>query len=211
MKQKTLLALSLIVSVSMLASCGKEQQTDESGNGPLTGDCTFKYDQEATTVSWTAYKYTEKAAVGGSFHKFQIKDTAAAPSALGVFEKASFSIDTDSVDSGNDGRDTKIKKEFFGNMSSQTIEGSVKSLEGDSGVMVLKMNGAEKEVPVSLSVDGRDVVLTGSINVGDWNADGPLKALNKVCEALHTGPDKVSKLWPDVDIKLETSLKADCK
>ena len=207
MKQRLLLAVSLLTALTMLNCSG--EQNDQST--PLTDDCTFTYSQEATSVHWTAYKFTEKAAVEGGFNTFQVNGTQAASSQLDVFKNATFTIDANSVDSGNDGRDAKIKEHFFGKMSSQTIEGSVKSIEGNSGTMVLKMNGQSQEVPVELSVDGRKVVLTGALDVANWEGNEALKALNEVCKALHTGPDKVSKLWPDVNIKLETSLKADCK
>jgi len=193
-----------------LAYCSPEKP-DDSAEAPLTGDCTFSYNPEKTSVNWTAFKFTEKAAVGGGFNTFTISGTETADSQLAVFQNATFSIETTSVDSGNDGRDEKIRQEFFGNLEGKTITGSVKSIEGNKGTIIMIMNGEEQEVPVELAVDGRKVTLTGAINVNNWDASGPLAALNKVCEALHTGADKVSKLWPDVDIKVETSLKADCK
>ena len=208
MKRTIISGIALLLSAGMLSYCSPEQD-DQSG--PLTDDCTFTYNAENTSVHWTAYKFTEKAGVDGGFNTFQIQGTENASSQLDVFKNATFTIDTASVDSGNDGRDAKIKEHFFGKMKNQKMEGSVKSIDGNTGTIMLSMNGESREVPVELSVDGRSVVLTGTMDVGNWDASGPLAALNEVCKALHTGPDKVSKLWPDVNIKLKTSLNADCK
>lgn len=205
MKARTI--LTLVAAVVFLGLCSQEDPQKTA----LTDDCTFSYSAENTSVGWTAYKFTEKAAVKGGFNQFQIQGTSPASSQLEVFKDASFTIDANSVDSGNDGRDAKIKEHFFGEMGTQTMEGRIKSMEGNSGIMELTMNGATQEVPVELSVDGRNVTLKGALDVLNFEASGPLKALNEVCKALHTGPDKVSKLWPDVNIELETSLNADCK
>ena len=207
MKQ-TIITGTALLAMGLMSFCSPDEQDQSAA---LTDDCTFTYSAEDTSVEWTAFKFTEKAAVGGGFNTFQINGTADASSQLDVFKNASFTIDTTSVDSGNDGRDARIKEHFFSNMSEQGIQGSVKSIDGSNGVIAITMNGQSQDVPVQLTVDGRDVVLTGAIDVNNWDASGPLAALNEVCKALHTGSDKVSKLWPDVDIKLQTSLKADCK
>jgi hypothetical protein len=46
-----------------------------------------------------------------------------------------------------------------------------------------------------------------SLNVLDWNGETALNALNKVCEAKHTGPeDTESVLWPDVEVIILSKL-----
>ncbi|MCB1171290.1 MAG: YceI family protein [Leptospiraceae bacterium] len=208
MTRKSMRIALTVASVALL-NLGFCSQEDPQSS-PLTEDCTFSYSQPTTSVHWTAFKYTEKAAVEGSFNQFQIQGTAPAKNQLDVFKNATFSIDVNSVDSGNDGRDAKIKEHFFGNLEGSKLEGGIKSIEGDSGVMTLTMNGKSQEIPVELSVDGRKVMLKGSLDVSNFEGSEALKALNEVCKALHTGPDKVSKLWPDVNVRLETSLDADC-
>ena len=194
-QQPIRIALALAtLAMAGLSFCSQE----DPQNSPLSEDCTFSYSQPTTSVHWTAFKYTEKAAVEGGFNQFQIQGTAPAKSQLDVFKNATFTIDVNSVDSGNDGRDAKIKEHFFGH------------IEGNSGVMTLTMNGRTQEIPVELAVDGRKVILKGSLDVANFEGSEALKALNEVCKALHTGPDKVSKLWPDVNVRLETSLDADC-
>jgi hypothetical protein len=44
------------------------------------------------------------------------------------------------------------------------------------------------------------------MDLKNWNALEALASLNKACEALHTGPDGVSKTWEDVAINASVFL-----
>ena len=69
----------------------------------------------------------------------------------------------------------------------------------------------EKNRKVEFTVKDNSVELNANINVKDWNGAEAIKALNKACEEKHTGKDKESVLWPDVDVLVRTRLIKDCK
>jgi hypothetical protein len=73
------------------------------------------------------------------------------------------------------------------------------------------MNDVTKKVPGTYMLEDGNFAFQATIDVADWNMIPGLNALNKVCRELHRGPDKVSKLWSEVDLLFTTNLKADCE
>ena len=87
-------------------------------------------------------------------------------------------------------------------------------ISGDSGTadLTLKMNGIEKTIPVQIIVQkNSDLEIRASIDLLNWDMDKSIIALNKECNDLHKGKDSISKLWPDVELKVNTKLKAICQ
>lgn len=207
MKLTHLLPLS---ALALLASCGGSPQPE--ANGPRPQVCRYSYDHDSTSVKWTAYKFTEKAGVSGTFDTVNVSGTAADQMDWTmVFSNAVFSIPVSSINSNAPDRDMKIKQHFFGTMSATSaLEGRVVSLGMDSAIVEIAMNGAT--VPVGMSVRNEDniVKLEGVIDLGAWNALKSADALNKVCFDLHKGADGVSKLWPEVKLEIRTVLSEKC-
>ncbi|MCH8286957.1 YceI family protein, partial [candidate division KSB1 bacterium] len=132
-----------------------------------------------------------------------------------VMRNIQFRIFTKSVNSKDVNRDKKIRDQFFGTMSNtQEITGAIKSLDGDEstgeGILILKMNDLEKELPVEYSVEGEVIKLRCVLDLNDWEGKAAIDALNKVCEEKHTGLDGSSIFWPDVKILVQSTLKKDC-
>jgi hypothetical protein len=46
--------------------------------------------------------------------------------------------------------------------------------------------------------------------VNDFNLAPALAKLNKACEAVHKGPDGVSKTWSTVELKLMAKVTKNC-
>ena len=69
-----------------------------------------------------------------------------------------------------------------------------------TGTINLKMNGIEKEIPITYIVSAQLVELEGTMNLDDWNAQPALASLAKACFELHKGPDGVSKTWSEVTV-----------
>lgn len=213
-------ALSLSASaILLLSSCGggtkdsnKEASADtEKAATPKT--CLYSYNSGATSMKWTAYKTTEKKGVGGTFNDLTVSNTTDSENALEVVQNASFVIDPTSVNSKLEDRDKKITEHFFGTMSEVgKITGHLGALNADgTGTLTIKMNGIEKEVPVSYTQEGEKVTVNGTIDVSLWDVVSSIEALNKVCYELHKGADGVSKLWTEVSIEIETTLKKNCR
>jgi hypothetical protein len=131
---------------------------------------------------------------------------------LQTLSGATFTIPVNSVNSQNPERDVKIQNHFFGTMeATEVISGMVKSIDNKTAVVDLSMNGKTFEYNGDVTVDGEKVIFETTINMVDFEAQSSIDSLNNVCETLHTGTDGVSKLWSEVDIKVETTLIKDCK
>lgn len=197
------MALTLVMS-----SCKNEKK--ETNTDTLTETAPvekFVLKPEATSVKWTAYKTTEKKGVGGEFSvlNFEEKEGTSAQEAL---NNLNFSIPISNLFTKDEGRDAKIKASFFGAMlDTDLIKGSIKYINNEVTASIT-MNGVTNDLPMDIVItDERRVVLTGTMNLKDWNALDALASLNKICFDLHKGPDGVSKTWDDVAIEVNTFLR----
>ncbi|MCB1189326.1 MAG: YceI family protein [Leptospiraceae bacterium] len=206
----TLFAI-LAFGVLFLFQCkpkNEEPKTEDLSN------CEFVYDASATKLQWTAFKFTEKTGVNGTFSEYNVDGIETKKSIVESVQNVKFSINGSKVFTSVRERDDKIAKSFFGTMIGE-ISGYFKNIVGtDSGTadLFLTMNGVEKQVPAQFTIKNqKELELKASINLNDWKAAKSLKELNKVCSEQHTGKDKTSKLWPDVDILVTTTFKTKCE
>lgn len=198
------------VAIALLASCGGNQQSESSEPQPQV--CRYNYNNDSTSVKWTAYKFTEKVGVSGTFDTVRVTGTVADQMDWTmVFSNAVFSIPVSSINSNAPDRDQKIKEHFFGTMNATTaLEGRVVSLGMDSAIVEIAMNGATVPVRMGVQTTANIVNLEGVIDLSAWNALQSADALNKVCFDLHKGADGVSKLWPEVKLEIRTVLTEQC-
>jgi polyisoprenoid-binding protein YceI len=167
---------------------------------------------ENCTLEWTAFKFTERKGVTGTFRKINIDGMASSEDPKTLIESLSISIPTSSVETENPERNGKISKQFFGTIATENITGEVKSLGKDGkAVIALKMNGMSKDVTGDYTLNAGIFVFKAAIDVVDWNAGNGIAALNAICKEVHTGTDGVSKLWSEVDLSFTTVLKKTCK
>lgn len=192
-----LLALSIVSSANAASKSGCEL----SQVGPVT-------------VKWEAYKTASKAAVGGIFDS--VKYTPVAPMGKNfrsILVGSKVSIDTASVNSKNKGRDIKLVKFFFEQMSDKNIDAKIVDIKADprvkkaprTGVVTVdvKMNGVNKTVPMKYSFSDDIFTATGVIDILDFSASKALSSINKACFDLHKG-----KTWSDVTIGFSTKIEA---
>lgn len=215
------ISLLAIASLFMVA-CGSEPKEDNTETTvPVEKStekvCTYSYDSSSTSLTWKAFKTTARVAVGGTFNQFEVNNTVNSNSESAVFENASFSIISSSVNSGNNIRDPKLVEFFFNTMvSTDTITGHVvkisEAVDGKgAAIMSLTMNGETHEENAVYTLEGTVLTLTATLNIGKWNASSAIASLNKACELLHTGDDGVSQLWDEVDVEITTTLLKDCE
>lgn len=199
----------------LLASCAGEETTETPENEEVVKveeNCTYQYDSESTVIGWTAFKFTEKTGVKGFFENADVMIPNQSEDMLQTLSGATFTIPVNSVNSQNPERDVKIQNHFFGTMeATEVISGMVKSIDNKTALVDLSMNGKTVEYNGNVTVDGEKVIFETTINMVDFEAQSSIDSLNNVCEVLHTGTDGVSKLWSEVDIKVETTLVKDCK
>jgi len=207
-----------IVSTVFIYSCGGDSQENVGNNETTNQDpiCFYEYDQESTsTVKWTAFKTSDKVAVGGTFNEVLVKAGEKSTKLPEVLRTITFTIPTASTNTTNPDRDAKIVNSFFGAMiNTDMILGHVKDVEGNNEngtcTFYLTLNDVEQEVALSYTVTDNVVKLTGEIDLTNFKAENAVAALNKVCEDLHKGADGVSVTWPNVELEIEATLTKRC-
>ncbi|MGB0805527.1 MAG: YceI family protein [Salibacteraceae bacterium] len=215
--------ISILAIASILAvSCASEPKEDTHENATPVEKatekvCTYSYDASSTKLSWKSFKTSAKVAVGGTFDTYEVHNTIASNSESAVFENATFTIVTSSVNSGNEERDPKLVDYFFKSMvSTDTISGKVvkisEAVEGKGAAIIsLTLNGETHEENAVYTLEGTVLTLSATLKMEKWNASNAIAALNKACELLHTGDDGVSQLWDEVDVEISTELAKTCE
>lgn len=181
-------------------------------SSPDYSQCRFDYNPAQVKLQWTAYKFTERLGVSGTFNAIQANKTQVAAKPEEVFAQAEFSIDAASVNTNNPDRDKKIYSAFFAAMKDKgAITARVESVSDKAGVIALKMNGVEQRVNATVRrVNGKSLEVSFSLDLANFNALSPLAALNLACKDLHKGKDGKSKLWPEIDVKITATLNPIC-
>ena len=111
------IAFLLIACTISIIACKDEKKEDITTDQASEITENFVVKPEATTVKWTAYKTTDKKAVGGTFTtlNFETKSGSSPEEALNGLD---FSIPISSLFTNDETntRDAKIKDAFFGAM-----------------------------------------------------------------------------------------------
>lgn len=210
MKKFKNIALAFSAAI-LLASCADEttptvETEDES---PV---CFYTYNSGTTTMEWTAFKFTEKAPVKGTFTEINVDGTLESDDPMMILSSLSFSIPTSSISSQNEDRDGKIVKHFFETIGTDKLTGKVVKLD-DNGEAILEvtMNKMAKEVKGKYTFTDGKFDFSATIDVATWDAIPGINALNAICKDLHTSTDGKSKLWSEIDLTFSTTLKSDCE
>lgn len=151
--------------------------------------------------------------VKGSFKDVDVKGLKAGKTIEESVTDLTFSIKTSGVDTKLPERDAKLVKYFFAKLlKGETLEGKFQNVGLNKADLVLKINNEEKTIPLEYSIENETrVSLKTKINLLDWNAKEALDSLNAICKDLHTGTDGISKLWPDVEIKVVSTFQKKCE
>ncbi len=173
--------------------------------------CFYSYNSGTTVLEWTAFKFTEKAPVKGTFNTINITGIEGSDDVKNLIESLSFTIETASVETQNPERNGKIAELFFGTISTPQITGKVKSLSDNGKATIeIKMNNMKQDVIGDYTLEEGKFSFTSTIDVMKWNAGKGIESLNTACKDLHTGTDGKSKLWSEVDLSFTTELSSDC-
>ena len=199
----SLLALSLFASASQAAE-----------------KCNFNIDPTTLHVNWTAFKTMQKVGVNGSFTEVTLESDLSKPGTLhNLMNQIDAEIKVDAatkISTTNPARDQTIFQNFFSHFAGKGIlKGKLRNAKGSESAgtvnLVLEMNKKTLAVPMKYTRDEKGTtVISGGIDVTDFGLGSALSTLNKACDALHKGPDGVSKTWPQVEIKIEANLSKKC-
>ncbi len=191
-------------------SCGGETKTEAPKETEKA--CFYTYNSGASVLEWTAFKFTEKTPVKGTFNEIKIEGMESSDDPKKLIESMTFTIETSSVETQNEERNGKIAKLFFTTIGTPQITGKVKSLGEDGNATVeIKMNNLSQDVVGSYTLIDGKFSFNATIDVLKWNAGAGIKELNTACKDLHTGADGVSKLWSEVALSFTTELSSDCE
>lgn len=184
----------------LTTSCKKDEKT-ETVTEPTPEVSGLKIITDSTKVNWTAFKTTEKVAVGGSFKTIELKDTKTGETPEEVLEGAAFSIPVSSLFTDNADRDSKLLKFFFGTLkNTELLAGTLNFREGKC-YMTLTMNDVTKQIVTEYTYENNLFTLTSTLNLVEFGGEKAIAALNEICLDLHKGKDGISKTWELVDIK----------
>jgi polyisoprenoid-binding protein YceI len=167
------------------------------------------YDASNTRVGFGAFKTTAKKEVKGWFTDFKLTGITEASDVKDVFKDAMISINVNSLDTKNEGRNATLLAEFFNKTTSnEVITGKVISFDstGTSAVLELTFNDVAKELVFSYDLNGDTLSMQSILNLEDVNGLDALASISTACDALHKGDDGVSKTWSEVNIYLTTVL-----
>ncbi|QWX85542.1 hypothetical protein H0I23_07855 [Cellulophaga sp. HaHaR_3_176] len=201
--KKTLLVLSLVIA-GLTYSCKETKKDNSAAAKTETVEEPFSLIKDSTKVSFTAYKTTDKIPVGGIFKTINIKNEGTGATALEAMDGTEFSIPVSSLftNDGTGTRDPKLLEFFFGVMDNTELISGIFNVDGDACSLEITLNGETGTIALeTLKNSETKYTFTGVLKLGDWNALDAVASINKACEALHTGPDGVSKTWEDVAIE----------
>lgn len=202
---------TIAISAAFLMTACQDETTPTVETEEQNPGCFYTYNDGSTSMEWTAFKFTEKAPVKGTFTEINIEGTKESDDPMTILSTMRFSIPVNSVSSQNEDRDGKIVKSFFGTINTERLTGKVVNLGSDgTAVLGITMNGVTKNVDGKYTFENNKFDFSATIDVALWNAIPGIEALNTICKDLHTGADGVSKLWSEVDIAFSTTLMSDC-
>jgi len=172
-------------------------------------NCHYQTTPKDVVVKFTAFKTFMKLGVGGSFKKLGLKDLIKGKTIIDAATGIEAAIDTNSLITGDEGRDVKIKKFFFSTMDDgPVIEAKIKGFDTKNDLLMLEieMNDEEMTIPLNYTIKNNKLVAKGTIDIFDWDLNDNLKSINKACSEKHE-----KKTWNDVEIHLTAKFKKICK
>ncbi|GAB7257177.1 YceI family protein [Polaribacter sp. OB-PA-B3] len=204
MKKAFILLLLVATNISFI-SCKSDKTASKTEQ--KEDNAKFSLKKAESEINFTAYKFTEKTPVGGQFRQVDIISGGSGETIKEAINNTEFSIPVSSIFTKDSSRDYKIQKFFFGVMSDTKLLSGKLNIENDSiGAATIKMNGVSKKVPFKYTIVNNTFAMSGKMDVSNWNALDALASLNKVCEALHTGSDGISKTWSEVALNITTKF-----
>jgi len=197
--KKCVFQICLGMSILFMHSCTKDQIIDSSVK---SNHIDFK---------WTAYKYTERFAVSGSFDDIAIEaNNDKDASLLEDIENITMTIDANKVSTTSNLKRSNLINYFFSKLSNSQISGRVAGKIGDEATGVIQValafNDVTREVNFDYIAENNRLNLLTNIDLNDWKAMNALDELKTCCETYHTGSDGVHRVWPKVDIEISMDL-----
>ena len=206
--KKISLLLFLVATTFQFSSCKSYANKYKNGTQiEKVPAAAFVVENAKNDINFTAYKTTEKVAVGGKFTRVDVISGGEGASVKEAIHNTEFSIPVTTLATKDSSRDYKIRKFFFGVMeNTDLLKGKLLINDETTGTAKITMNGETKDVPFTYTIKDKIFNMKATIDVNDWNASAALAKLNEVCKLLHTGADGVSKTWSEVALDITSSF-----
>ena len=166
--------------------------------------------KSATTVEWTAYKYSSKLAVSGQFNHVELILPPNSTKGIEALEGLEIFIHTKSLDSQSSERNQNIIDYYFSYLvDSEVIYGRLESINEDGTAQVLiSLNSIEQSMPFDFELyeSEQRIMFSATLDLEEWSAATALKHFDSCCISYHTGDDGINLVWPIIDIKVSASL-----
>jgi hypothetical protein len=209
MKNLKLIALGMILITAIGCKDSKKDTEEKTLETPTTAG-TYNVVNDSTKVSFTAYKTTDKVAVGGSFKEITLTNTGEGKTAFEALNGTKFSIPVSSLftNDATGTRDPKILKFFFGMLKdTELISGEFKVTGENTCSIDVNLNGKTANIPLNYTSNSdTSLSFDGVMNLENWDGLAAVASLNKACAVLHTGKDGVSKTWSEVAVHADVLL-----
>ncbi|QTE23819.1 YceI family protein [Polaribacter cellanae] len=207
MKNTAYIILIFVLSLNFTACKSEKKTNTKETSTAKKSSAVFSLKEATNEVNFTAYKTSEKVPVTGQFKTVNITSGGLGNTIKEAINNTEFSIPVSSIFTKDSSRDYKIKKFFFGVMDQTKLLSGKLVIENDSiGYANIKMNGVTEKVPFTYTITNKTFAMKANMDVTNWNATKALASLNKICEALHTGSDGVSKTWSDVALNITSEF-----
>ena len=179
------LFMVVLLPFAMIACASEDENQTKVEETEVVEECNYTYDSDASSVMWTAFKTTARAAVGGSFDSVMVDVPDSNSSVIEALRNASFTIYTESVKTNNPARDLTIQKYFFGTLADNgRIEGKIKIVKGDntagSGTVNLKINGISRDIGFKYSEQDNLITIKTKISLSSFEGEAAIKSLNEL-------------------------------
>lgn len=197
--------IAILFFLFSLWSCDNSQknQFTRQHEKSITENEIYNLDDLGISVAWTAYKFTDKIAVWGTFEDYTITKENESGSIERILTKLKISIPTECVDTGNAIRDFKLSTSFFEAFKTFSIDGTILNANDGEGTVKLKMNNISLNTPFTYSLQKDTISLFTHLDLKRWKGNEALARIEKECLAHLEGVDHISKLWPDVDVLIK--------
>lgn len=198
---------ALLITLFFISCSQPKKETVETPEEQALVEEAYALNGQSATVKWTAYKFTERAGVSGTFDSVTSATTMSEGTLQELLQNATFTIETRSVNSQLQLRDDRIYNAFFTTIGAETITGEFVAVDEGAGQVLITLGEQSGQADFSYSHAQDTLVITSTIDLVSWKAEEGVTALNEVCKDGHTGADGVSKLWPDVNIEVKVPVK----
>lgn len=157
--------------------------------------------KDKVSVTWTAFKYPDflnRAPVSGTFDDLSYKLNQNYSDPIDILSHATITIETASVNVGDNAVKTNNVGVFF-NFFSDQITGTVDSYTDQKALITFNMNSITQQLAFDVTIQSDKIILEGRIpDLNFFNWQSAYHEFDLVCGEFHQ-----HKLWEDVSVTAE--------